>query len=105
MQRNYFDLVFTSPPFFDQEIYNNESNLSYIKYDNIYSYNIHFIKVLIKSINALKNGGYLVIYYPLNFKYIDEILINNIMYRSFPIFSFKNKEKINRFLTYRKKTF
>lgn len=103
LKENYFDMVFTSPPFFDQEIYNNEDDQAYIKYDNQYSFNLNFIKpLIIKSINCLKSGGYLIIYYPLDFKFIDEILINNNMIRHFPLFCTQNKNKINRFLTYKK---
>lgn len=57
-----FDLIFTSPPYFDKEKYDQSENQSYKKYKNFDSWMKNF---LFKSIDlraeTLKSGGYLVI--------------------------------------------
>lgn len=59
-----YDLVFTSPPFFDYEIYTTDDGQSTENY-NTYEewWNDFFIKMLNNSINSLKKNGYFALYY------------------------------------------
>jgi len=55
-----FDLVFTSPPYFNIEKYSDELTQSYIRYPTYPLWRDGFLKVLIdKSFGCLKNGGFL----------------------------------------------
>ena len=69
-----YDLVFTSPPFFDVETYEKSNTQSLEKYPNKNQWVRDFLIVLVeKNIKALKKGGYLVIYvpyYPLYIQYM-----------------------------------
>jgi 16S rRNA G966 N2-methylase RsmD len=57
-----FDLVFTSPPYFNIERYTQENNQSWKKYRKIEVWLENFLFVALqKSWNSLINGGYLVI--------------------------------------------
>lgn len=57
-----FDLVFTSPPYFDTEKYAQESTQSYIRYPVYTIWRDNFLFPLIKkSYDYLKDGGYLVL--------------------------------------------
>ena len=50
LKDNYYDLVFSSPPFFDMETYSNNENDSLIKHPNeINWYNDFLIVSLLKS--------------------------------------------------------
>lgn len=57
-----FDLIFTSPPYYDKEKYDMSQNQSYVKYKSFDSWLNNF---LYKTINirtqSLKSGGFLVI--------------------------------------------
>lgn len=58
-----FDLVFSSPPFFDLEIYSNNKANSFRKYDKQENWFSSFlIPSLYKSINHLAHNGFLVLY-------------------------------------------
>jgi tRNA1(Val) A37 N6-methylase TrmN6 len=58
-----YDLVFTSPPFFDMEKYSSSSKDSYNAYNNEESWFNDFLKVLIKkSFDNLIIGGHFVLY-------------------------------------------
>jgi hypothetical protein len=58
-----FDLVFSSPPFFDLEIYSSDTANSFRKYDQQNSwFNQFLIPSLYKSINYLSPKGFLVLY-------------------------------------------
>lgn len=58
-----FDLVFSSPPFFDLEIYSTASTDSLIKYNTVDKWFNGFLMPSIKkAIRHLKPGGYLVLY-------------------------------------------
>lgn len=54
-----YDLIFTSPPYFDIEKYSQEDTQSYIRYPTYESWKNNFLKVLIeKSKTLLKKDGY-----------------------------------------------
>lgn len=58
----FFDTVFTSPPYFDIERYSNEDTQSWKRYDDIDSWNVNFLhKSLEKIIPTIKKGGMLAI--------------------------------------------
>ena len=59
---NYFDTVFTSPPYFNVEKYSDEDTQSYIRYKDIDSWNKNFLhKTLGKIIPTLKKDGLLAV--------------------------------------------
>lgn len=63
VKSNYYDLVFTSPPFFDFEVYENNNSQSIEKFDTVDKWKNHFLFPLLKkSYNALVVGGYLALY-------------------------------------------
>lgn len=54
----HFDLVFTSPPYFDCERYSDEPTQSYIRYPTVTKWCAGFLEPLIsKAHDALKPGG------------------------------------------------
>ena len=56
------DMCFTSPPYFDTEHYSNEPTQSYLKYTSAEAWEENFlIPTLSYSIDALKQGGYILI--------------------------------------------
>lgn len=60
---NYFDLMFSSPPFFDLEIYENSTDQSIQQFNNLQSWLNNFMYPSIKKINtSLKMGGYMALY-------------------------------------------
>ena len=59
---NYFDTIFTSPPYFDIERYSDEDTQSYKRYTTIDSWNENFLhKTIGKLISTLKEGGILAV--------------------------------------------
>ena len=59
---NYFDTIFTSPPYFNTEKYSDEDTQSYIRYKKIDDWNKNFLhKALGKMIPTLKAGGIMAI--------------------------------------------
>ena len=63
IKKNYFDLVFTSPPFFDFEVYENNNNQSVQQFNTVDKWKKYFLFPLIdKSYLALRVGGYLALY-------------------------------------------
>jgi len=59
---NYFDTIFTSPPYFDVERYSTEDTQSWVRYKNIDDWNKNFLHNTInKLIPTLKSGGILAI--------------------------------------------
>ena len=57
-----FDLISTSPPYYDTEKYSNEPTQSYIKYPTYSQWLNGFLKgMLDNSINCLKTGGHIII--------------------------------------------
>ncbi len=75
-----FDLVFTSPPFFDTEIYSNDKHDSLTRLNTMKDWYNNFLLVSIKkSINYLLNGGYMILYIELYDKvYNIKRLINDV---------------------------
>lgn len=59
---NYFDTIFTSPPYFNTEKYSNDDTQSWVRYKGIDNWNKNFLhKTLEKIIPTLKKGGVLAI--------------------------------------------
>ena len=59
---NYFDTIFTSPPYFNTERYSDHENQSYLRYKQIDAWNEGFLhKALGKMIPTLKKGGILAV--------------------------------------------
>ena len=59
---NYFDTIFTSPPYFDVEKYSDEDTQSYKRYTTIDSWNENFLhKTIGKLIPTLKKDGILAV--------------------------------------------
>jgi len=62
LQENYFDFAFTSPPYFDTELYSEDKTQAFNRYETIEKFNEQFLKVLIQnSIRALKPGKILLL--------------------------------------------
>lgn len=60
---NHYDLVFTSPPFFTLEIYENTPQQSVIKFKNLQEWKTGFLfPSLVKCYGTLRKGGYLALY-------------------------------------------
>jgi hypothetical protein len=58
-----YDIAFTSPPFFDFEIYSDERTQSTSKFRTVREWTEDFmIPYARKALNALRDGGYLVLY-------------------------------------------
>ena len=87
INNDYYDLVFSSPPFFNLELYSLDSSQSCIKYPNFNDWIVNFLFMsLFKSWNSLKNNGYLIIHMadtreysicePMNL-FINQYLINS----------------------------
>lgn len=58
-----YDVVMSSPPFFDKEVYSSSKTQSYSKYPNINDWLIFFLfKALINAWSVLKVGGYLILH-------------------------------------------
>lgn len=58
VKENYFDFVFTSPPYFDTEHYSTEENQSYLKYNNYEKWKSGFLLPMIEKIlYCMKKGG------------------------------------------------
>lgn len=63
IKESEYDLVFSSPPFFDLEVYSNEKSQSIVKFNTLYKWKNYFLfPSLKKSLVGLKIGGYLAIY-------------------------------------------
>jgi hypothetical protein len=59
---NYFDTIFTSPPYFNTEKYSEQETQSYLRYKQIDDWNVNFLhKALGKMIPTLKKDGILAI--------------------------------------------
>lgn len=60
--KDYFDLVFTSPPYFNVERYSNDDNQSWVRYKQINDWNELFLhKVLHNLWSAVRSGGVVLI--------------------------------------------
>ena len=63
IEANFYDLVFTSPPFFDLEKYSNAPTQSNVKFTQFEAWMNGFMyPLLIKSVAALKKNGHLCLY-------------------------------------------
>jgi len=63
VEADYYDLVFTSPPFFDLEKYVNSPDQSHIKFSTLEDWIINFMYPLLrKSFYALAKNGHLCLY-------------------------------------------
>jgi hypothetical protein len=111
---NYYDLVYTSPPYFDYEKYTTESTQSYNKYNTENIWFESFLQVsILKCINALKFNGHLVLYFSQEkgktymekflewMKYVENIYYFGCIYYSnenfkgtHPIFIYKKSKSI-----------
>jgi len=61
-KKEFFDLCFTSPPYFDTEKYSNEKTQSFIKYNTLGAWLNGFLNTTIKNcFYGLKNNGYLIV--------------------------------------------
>ena len=59
---SFFDLVFTSPPYFNVERYSYDKTQSWVRYKDIESWNELFLHKALKNIwKTLKPGGYLLV--------------------------------------------
>lgn len=111
IQPNNYDLVFTSPPFFDLEIYEDNNKQSVKKFKTVDSWKKNFLFPSIdKSYTSLKKGGYLALYIT-DFKsstYIKDMLeyvknnikdmnyLGNIYWINKDVLKNKNKKLLNR---------
>jgi len=60
--KDTFDLVFTSPPYFDTEKYSEEETQSYLKFPTYEKWLNGFLRKLVEnSIDSLNKGGYFII--------------------------------------------
>jgi tRNA1(Val) A37 N6-methylase TrmN6 len=77
VKKNTYDLVFTSPPFFDLEIYEDSISQSAYKFNNVEKWKKNFLfPSLKKSFYGLKKNGYIAIYisdYTLNGKRVSYV--------------------------------
>lgn len=63
VKKNYYDLVFTSPPFFDLEVYEDSENQSVQKFDTVEKWKNDFLFPSIKkSFDSLKKNKHLALY-------------------------------------------
>ena len=59
---NYFDLVFTSPPYFNVERYSYDDTQSWVRYKSIEDWNTDFLQKTLKNLwSSIKTGGYLLV--------------------------------------------
>ena len=62
LAENYFDFAFTSPPYFDTEIYADEETQAFNRYKTLEEFNEKFLTVLIeKTMKSLKDGSCLLL--------------------------------------------
>jgi len=62
LKRSSYDLIFSSPPYFNLERYSEEPTQSYIRYPRYRLWKEHFLeRTLVASARLLRDGGYLVI--------------------------------------------
>lgn len=85
---NEYDLIFTSPPFFDIEIYSQNKNQSNIKYKDYSEWKDRFLNVLIKESNRLlKDDKFLIINLKNNNRYnMYDDMVNISLNNGFELF-------------------
>ena len=99
VNKGKYDLCFTSPPFFDLEIYEKNKNQSIQKFSSSNKWEKEFLITLInKNIEALQLKGHLVIYFPGNNKFFMNYMMNHtkLLYKG--VFSFITPKKRNIFV-------
>lgn len=63
IKENYYDLMFSSPPFFDLEIYEDAAEQSIEKFNSLEQWKSGFLyPSILKSYKSLKYNGYLALY-------------------------------------------
>ena len=99
-----YDIAFTSPPFFDMEDYENSNTQSLKRYPNINKWIDNFlIKLVEKNIEALKVGGYFIIYVPYYPKLLKYLKKNkNIKFINDISYSYDISKKIRKLGVYKK---
>ena len=88
-----FDLVFSSPPFFDLEKYSNYDNDSLTKYKTEKNWCDNFlIKSIYKAYNYLEKNGHMILYIHSS-PYVDKQLLelNKVMKYKGKIYFYENK--------------
>lgn len=59
---DYFDIVFTSPPYFNVERYSYDDTQSWVRYKNIDAWNELFLHKVINNLwSSIRKGGYLAV--------------------------------------------
>jgi len=59
---NYFDVVFTSPPYFSVERYSYDDTQSWVRYKDINDWNKDFLQTTLGNLwGSIKSGGYLLV--------------------------------------------
>jgi len=59
---NHFDLVFTSPPYFNVERYSYDDTQSWVRYKDINDWNKDFLQTTLGNLwGSIKSGGYLLV--------------------------------------------
>jgi hypothetical protein len=59
---NHFDLVFTSPPYFNVERYSYDDTQSWVRYKDIDDWNTEFLQKTLNNLwRSIKTGGYLLV--------------------------------------------
>ena len=59
---NYFDMVFTSPPYFSVERYSYDDTQSWVRYKDINDWNKDFLQSTLGNLwGSIKSGGYLLV--------------------------------------------
>jgi len=103
INKGKYDLCFTSPPFFDLETYENNDNQSIKKFTTSNKWAQHFLITLLdKNIEALKSKGHLVIYFPGDYKYFMDYMMNHRELKYKGIFSFITPKKRDIFVWIKK---
>jgi hypothetical protein len=62
LENNFYDLSFSSPPYFNTEEYSYDDTQSFIRHNTATAWRDNWLKVIIeKNYNAIKKGGYFII--------------------------------------------
>jgi hypothetical protein len=103
-----FDLVFSSPPFFDLEVYSEEVTDSITQYNSVNAWFNGFLMPSIKKgLEQLENGGYLVLYIAeanAQTNYIPKMITEtNKLAKNAGCFYYTDDGKIREFYCWKKK--
>lgn len=101
-----YDLVFSSPPFFDLEVYSGVESNSYVKYKGVEGwFNGFLMPAIYKAVEHLEKGGYLVLYMgeSQGTKYIPKMveLVDKVMVNC-GVFYYTDGAKLREFFCWRK---